>query len=74
MGDGVSQGGEPFRGEGEVRPLPEGSSGPQSSQHGTFTAAGGRPEPGDVRTPHCGHGKKKMAVLFLVRAESLLQC
>ena len=58
VGDGGAQGGEPFRCQGEVRPLPEGSVGPQPAQHGFLTAAGGGPAPGDHSAAHSGHGKK----------------
>lgn len=60
MGDGIPQGREPFSSEGEVYPLPEGSSGPQPAQPGTLTAAGGHPAPGDRRTSHSGHGRKTL--------------
>lgn len=60
MGDGISQGREPFRSEGEVCSLPEGSSGPQPAQPGSLTAAGGCPAPGDQCTTHFGHGRKTL--------------
>ena len=58
VGDGISQGREPFSSEGEVYPLPEGSSGPKPAQPGSLTAAGGHPAPGDRRTSHSGRGRK----------------
>lgn len=64
MGDGVSEGREPFRSEGEVCPLPEGSSGPQPAQPGSLTAAGGCPAPGDQRATHSGHGRKTRLILY----------
>lgn len=57
MGDGISQGRKPFRSEGEVCPLSEGSSGPQPAQPGSLTAAGGCPAPGDQCTTHFSHGR-----------------
>ncbi len=58
MGDGVAQGREPFRSEGEVCPVLEASSGPQPSQPGSPPTAGGRPAPGDQRTSQSFHGRK----------------
>lgn len=58
MGDGISDGREPFRSEGEVCPLPEASGGPQPAQPGILTAAGGCPAPGDQHTACSCYGRE----------------
>lgn len=57
VGDGFPHRGEPLRGPGEVRPLPEAASGPQPAEPGTPAAAGGHQAPGDPRIAHSGPGR-----------------
>lgn len=62
MGDGLSEGRKPFRGKGEVFPLPEGSIRPQPAQLGSLTAARDCPAPGNHCATRSDHGRKALSL------------